>query len=192
MDIFSAIMERRSVRSYVDRPIPRETLEAIMQAALMAPSAVDLQPWYFVVVESAEAFVRLKEIMDEVGDEVRPTLAKRFPDYPDLVRKSCGFIKSLGNAPVCVLAFQYKADYQKSQSSMVQSVSAAIENMILAAWEMGVGSCWISAPIETGLDKKLQQTFAPDKGEFVAMITLGYPEKIPNMPKRKEGRVRYV
>ena len=54
-----------------------------------------------------------------------------------------------------------------------------IRNLLLAAWDKGIGSCWLSAPQRMGFGPALQECFAPDKGEFVAMVTLGYPDQAP-------------
>lgn len=192
MEMYEGLMARRSVRVYQEKGIPGDALAQIMNAALMAPSAMNLQPWYFIVIESEEAMKELKETMKDVAVKMQPNLEKRFPNHPDVVKESNRFIADFGGAPVCVLAFQYKPDYDKTESTIVQSVSAAIENMILAAWDLGIGSCWISAPLETGYDEYLKKNYAPDRGKFVAMITLGYPEKVAKAPKRRDGRVTFL
>lgn len=192
MDLYTAMLERRSVRSYQSEPIPEEILEQIMAAAVMAPSAVNLQPWYFVVIKSEGALEKLKTVMEQVAAKMFPNLEKRFPNHPEVVKETNTFITDLGGAPVCVLVFQYKTDYSKTESSILQSISAAIENLMLAAWGLGVGSCWLTAPVEAGMEEVLRESFAPDKGEFVAMVTLGYAEKIPKAPKRRDGRVSYL
>ena len=81
-----------------------------------------------------------------------------------------------------------KDEYEKTASTITQSVAAAIENMLLSATEKGLGSCWLTAPVEAGAGDQLREAFAPGKGELVALLTLGYPEVIPEMPKRKQGR----
>lgn len=192
MDVYTAVMERRSVRSYRNEPISEEMIEQIMAAAVMAPSAVNLQPWYFVVIKSEEAMEKLKTVMGQVAVKMYPNLVERFPNHPEVVRETNSFITDLGGAPVCVLAFQGKTDFTKTESSILQSISAAIENLMLAAWGLGVGSCWLTAPVEAGMEETLRESFAPDKGTFVAMVTLGYAKRIPKAPKRKEGRVFYL
>lgn len=87
---------------------------------------------------------------------------------------------------MCVLAFLLK-DYPDREGTL-QSVAAATENLLLAAWDKGIGSCWMSAPQRMGFGEELRARFAPDKGEFVAAITLGYPDETPQMPPRREGR----
>ena len=92
---------------------------------------------------------------------------------------------------MCILAFFLRDDYPDRDGAM-QSVSAAIENILLSAWDKGVGSCWLSAPQRMGFGPELRERFAPDKGEFVAAITLGYPEQVPKMPPRRDGRYTIV
>lgn len=188
MECRTVIKERRSIRMYEQKPIDQQTLEQILDAALMAPSAINLQPWYFVVIQSEKAMKELKLIMSQASLKLRPNLEKRFSKHPEVVEETCKFVNQLGGAPVCVLAFQLKPDYDKTAASIIQSVAAAIDNMLLAAWDLGVGSCWLTAPIEAGVDQAIKEAFAPDKGDMVAMITLGYPARIPNEIKRKENR----
>ena len=188
MNAMEAILARRSVRLYKSEPIPDEVLAEIIEAGLYAPSAVDLQPWYFVAVKSEEAMRRLLRIMADVSEKMRPVLEVRFANNPEVVADTTRFLLQLGGAPVCVLAFQYKSDYKKTMESIVESVSAAIENMLIAATEKGLGSCWLTAPLETGMAEELRQAFAPNKGRLLAVITLGYAERTPKAPARKAGR----
>lgn len=188
METKEAILSRRSIRSYTDRPIRREDLEEILEAGIYAPSAVNFQPWYFVAIQSPNRMDRLLQIMRRVSQKIRPALEERFSKHPEVVEETCGFIRQMGGAPVCILAFQHKPDYPKTESTIVQCVSAAIENILLAATAKGLGSCWLTAPIETGMGAELRETFAPGAGEMVALLTLGYPAKIPQAPVRKEGR----
>jgi len=187
MDARECLLNRRSVRKYKSDPVSRADLEEILEAACCAPSAVNLQHWHFVVVQSSERMEELREIMGRVSDKFHPVLKQRFEKHPETVAETETFLNSLGHAPVCVLAFFLKDNYPDRDGAM-QSVSAAIENLLLAAWEKGLGSCWLSAPQRMGFGPEIQQRFAPDKGEFVALITLGYPEVVPKMPVRREGR----
>lgn len=188
MDCIEAMMTRRSVRTYNGKAIPEAILNDIMEAALAAPSAVNLQPWYFVVIQNAEAMQRLTDIMNRVSHALEPALAARFPRHPDVVTDTCRFIAELGGAPACVLAFQYKPSYEQDEITIVESIAAAIENLLLAAQAKGVSSCWMTAPVEAGVAEEMRQAFAPEKGPLVAMITLGYSDVKPAMPRRKEGR----
>ena len=191
-EIVSALMDiiktRRSIRFYTDEPVPEDVLSQIIEAGLFAPSGVNFQPWYFVVIRTQENRDRLLSIMQGVSKDAEPMLEDRFRNHPQTVHEVTGFLKTLGNAPVVILAFQLKDSYPKEGDVIPQSIGAAIQNMLLAAHAMGLGTCWIGAPSETGADTRIREMFAPDKGPFMAMITLGYPAKVPPAPKRKDGR----
>ena len=187
METREVLLSRRSVRRYKPDPIPEDDLLAILEAGCYAPSAINLQHWYFVAVTDPAQLAGLKELMGRVMGKFRPVLEDRFARNPDKVTETGGFLTTLGGAPVCLLAFFLKDGYPDRDGAM-QSVSAALENIMLAAWDKGVASCWISAPQRMGFGEELRKKYAPDKGEFVAAVTLGYPDQTPSMPPRREGR----
>jgi len=191
MDVRECLLTRRSIRKYKDEPLSDELLNRIMEAAMAAPSAVNRQNWYFVVVRSPVAMYTFKSIMYRIMLGVQDFLKERFAKNPEVVEHTKNFLVSLGNAPVCVLAFQLKPEYN-GDAGAIQSVAAAIENLLLAAWSEGVGTCWMSPHMSTELKEEIQNTFAPDKGEFVAAITMGWPDQNPKMPKRREGRYTFM
>lgn len=191
MDVMECMLTRRSIRKYKSDPIPQEVLQEIMAAADCAPSAVNMQHWHFVVIQSPEKMEEFRAIMRDVTTKFRPVLKDRFQKHPETIKETENFLVSLGGAPVCVLAFFLKEEYPDRDGAM-QSVSAAIENLMLAAWGKGVGSCWMSAAQRMGFGEAIQKHFAPGKGEFVSSITLGYPDQEPKMPPRREGRVTFI
>lgn len=191
METREVLLTRRSIRKYKPDPIDPQALTEIIEAGLYAPSAINLQHWYFVVVQSPQAMERLRGIMGGVFGKFKPVLEARFAKNPEAIEETHRFLDSLGGAPVCVLAFFLKPDYPDRDGAM-QSVSAAIENLLLAAWDKGIGSCWLSAAQRMGFGPRLQEAFAPDKGEFVAAITLGYPDQSPKAPRRREGRYEII
>ena len=188
MDVSEAIFSRRSVRVYRPDPISDEDLGEILNAGLYAPSAVNFQPWYLVVIKSPEQRAKLADALNTMAQKVVPILEARFQKNPEVVRETHRFIENLGGAPVVVLAFQHKPSYPKQESTIIQSVSAAIENMFIMAQGKGIGSCWLTAPLETGMSEEFQKIYAPEHGPLVAMLCFGYPAKAPKAPLRKEGR----
>ena len=192
MEVREAICGRRSIRKYKNTPLKKEEIADILAAGMCAPSGVNLQPWYFVVVQSEEAMRDVKEIMKESAIAMIPSLKERFAKNPEVVTETKNFLTSLGGAPTCILVFIDKPGHKKTASTMIQSVAAAIQNMLLTAHSRGIGSCWMTAALETGADEKLKERFAPDKGEMVAMITLGYPAEERTMPRRKPNRFEIV
>lgn len=187
METREAIFGRRSIRKYTDDPITPAVLKDILEGALMAPSAVNNQPWYFVAVQSTKQLDRLKQVFGDISTGIKTVLDQRFPNNPEVVSETLGFFKGLGGAKVCILVFLLKSS-QEYDVIAVESVAAAIQNLCLMAYDHGLGSCWMTAPLSAGFGPVLEQEFAPGKGKFTAAVTLGYPAVVPMAPKRKEGR----
>ncbi|MDR1482038.1 MAG: nitroreductase family protein [Synergistaceae bacterium] len=196
MEVKEAMLTRRSVRKYKSQAVSDEDLRDIIDAALYAPSATNVQPWYFLALKSQEAMDRFRVILGKTVENFIPELQKRFPDNPQVVAETENFLKNIGGAPVCILAFLLKHEDDdpnyKETFTKLQSVSAGIQNMLLAAWEKGLGSCWMTAIVNAGLGEDIRGEFAPDHGSLVAAIAIGYPDHAPKAPKRKEGRFKII
>ena len=187
MELMEAVVGRRSVRRYTEEAIPRETLEELLQAACWAPSADNAQPWYFVALTNPEDIERMRRTLERVSEEIRPHLEELYPRHPRVVNETTSFLRRLGGAPVYVLAFLQKG-YGPVRDSMLESTAAAIQNLLLAAHEKGLGACWVNAATALGYGPALQELFAPDKGEFVSLVALGHPERASRAPGRKPDR----
>lgn len=196
MEFSECVYGRRSVRKYERRPVSDAVLEEILDTALWAPSGVNLQPWYYVVVRSWEKREQLQTIMRTVSERNRAHLEERFEKHPDVVRDTLSFIESLGGAPVAVLAFRDKPDYSRvlQDEGVIQSIAASMENLVLSAYDHGVSSCWMTAPVQAQMVEMIRDKFAPGHGDLLCMATLGYAEKedIPAAPARKPGKIRFV
>ena len=188
MECRDVILQRRSIRKYLDTPVSEDDIKDILEAALYAPSGTNLQPWYFVVLQKEEDKAKVRKLMYSVSKGMETSLKERFSRHPEVVDTTLSFVSSLGNAPVYILVFWYKPSYKRNDATINQSIGAAIQNLLLEAYNRGIGSCWLTAPIETGTDDLIQEEFAPDKGKLAALITLGYPAETPEAPRRKEGR----
>jgi len=125
MDVYEAIKKRKSVRSYEDKPVPKETLMKLLDAARVAPSAKSVQPWHFIVVTDKKK---------------RKVLSKGM------------FAKWLHNAPVVIAAC---GDANASSKWCVVDTSLALENMVLAAASEGLGTCVVGSFEEEGVKKLL-------------------------------------
>lgn len=191
MDALKVLLERRSIRKYRSVPVADEILEEIVQAGLYAPSGMNLQPWHFVVVRTPEKMLQVRAIMSVVAMRFNPVLQKRFSEHPEIITETSNFLVTLGGAPACVLVFAHKKD-EGDRDNMLESTSAAIQNMQLAAWNRGVGSCWIAAPKYVDCGALYEAVFGAGHGEFVAALTLGYPAEDPHAHKRKGGRYTFI
>jgi nitroreductase len=115
MDVFEAVQERRSIRAYQDKPVPREKLEKILEAARLAPSARNAEPWHFIAVTDAEK---------------RKALSKGI------------YAKFLVQTPLVIVAC---GDKKASPDWYAIDVALAVENMVLTATSEGLGSCCVGS-----------------------------------------------
>ncbi|MCR4671611.1 MAG: nitroreductase family protein [Lachnospiraceae bacterium] len=187
MNTYDAIITRRSIRSYESTPVPEELLDKVVSAGLYAPSGVNLQPWFVVAVKSSEEMDRVRGIVGEAAEKFRPFLTERFKNNPEVAESTIAFLKTLGGAPACILIFRYKPDYGESEEAVSISIGAAIENMLVAARALGLGSICLTGPVKD-CSAKMNEIYAPDKGRLTAIIPVGYPAEEPTAPARKAGR----
>ncbi|MDO5441901.1 MAG: nitroreductase family protein [Bacillota bacterium] len=194
MEFKDVVRGRRSVRKYLAKKIDRSVLNEVLEDAMWAPSGVNIQPWHFVVAESDEAMAKVLELMRKAAVIDAPHLHERFQKNPEVAKNSLGFIADLGGAPTAIMAFQGKDEYPLMEDGVIESVSAAIENLVLSAYDHGLSTCWLTAPMQADMDYEFRDAFAPGKGRMLAIICIGYAEesKIPKAPARKDGRVEFI
>lgn len=155
------IMTRTSIRSFTDRPVAADTVEMLLRAGMAAPTAVNLQPWHFVVVND-----RAK--LDEMGGDGRQS--KMWQESP-LVIVVCGNLEKALEGP--------------GQAFWVQDCSAATENILLAAHALGLGAVWTGCyPIEERVTMVSEVLGLPEHIVPLCAIVMGYPNESPE-PKDK-------
>ncbi|MCC4769878.1 nitroreductase family protein [Methanosarcina sp. DH2] len=158
METLEAIHTRRSVRKYTDRPVPRELVTELLRAAMSAPSAVNAQPWVFIVVDD-------RKILDEI-----PT----FSPYAGMCRE----------APLAILICG-DTTQEKAPGYWVQDCSAAIQNLLLAAHDFGLGAVWTGIFPMTDRVKGFRKTFGlPDHVFPLGLVPIGYPAQQPEPQDR--------
>jgi len=184
------LKNRRSIREYTSRKVSERILETILEAATWAPSAHNAQPWRFIVVKDSALKLKLAKTM---ANRWKKDLAKNGVSEKDLENLVKASVERFTKAPIVIVPCLTMAEMhhypdkrrQKIEFLMgVQSVAAAIENMLLAAHAMGLGACWFCAPLfcpET-VRKVLN---IPPNFEPQALITLGYPASRQEPPPRK-------
>ena len=134
--------------------------------------------------------------MSEVAGRNRAHLEERFSAHPEVVRDTVSFIETMGGAPVVVLAFRDKPDYSWAlqDEGIVQSIAAAMENLLLSAYDHGIASCWMTAPAQAHMTGEIRDEFAPGHGELLCMAVLGYAQEGAALkpPKRKADKYIFV
>jgi nitroreductase len=190
VELKEAVTKRRSVRKYYDKPISDDILHDIMENAVWAPSGVNLQPWYFVVIRSPEERRKLTDLLVLAKEKTSPYIHARFKDHPEIVKDTLTFMESMGNAPVCVLAFLYTKYENDQHSACVQSLAAAVQNIMLLAYEKGIGTCWTIGSLNVA--KEIEARYGEGRGEYMGMMAMGYCDFPKYAPPRKNGRVKYI
>jgi nitroreductase len=190
--LLELIITRRSVRRFEDRPVPREALEAVVEAARWAPSNENRQGWKFIVFEGREAVRALaRQVQDAVGTacvKIEASTAEhvaqlaehtaRLADAPCLIlvlhkRPSIAALRLLGDDPHAALV-----------SGEPLSAAMAVQNLLLAAHALGLGACVLTAPLAGGAIVRVVQDL-PAGFEPTCLVALGYPAENPPVPHKK-------
>ncbi len=156
------IHERVSIREYRDRPVPRELLETIVKAGMAAPSAMNKQPWQFIVIDD-------KETLQALGNDIKTS-------------------QMVVNAPAAILVCgdMEKAGEGWLQDYWIQDCSAVSQNILLAITELGLGGVWTSIyPAENRMEIVAEILNLPENIIPLNIIPLGYPAQNAPGPKDK-------
>ena len=187
MNIMEAIEQRRSIRKFRDAPIPDEVVENIIGAATLAPSGKNRQPWRFIVVRQDKRAEMVRTMREGIA---------RFRERGTDPGSSEWTATVMEQAPVTVFVFNDGAEYAQMPRDIggffmnsvdVQSIGAAIQNMLLAALDMGVGSLWICDVLYAyeELCNWLGQTH-----QMIAAVSFGYTDEQPKArPRKSVGEV---
>ena len=159
--MLETIMTRTSIRQYTDQPVEKEKIEAMLRAGMAAPTAVNAQPWHFVVVSDKA----------KLGE-----LAAANP--------RAGMLKSAPLA-IVVCGDMSKAMEGKGRQFWIQDCSAATENILLAAHAQGLGAVWTALyPMEERIQPVSEALKLPDTLIPLCTVVIGYPAEQPE-PKDK-------
>ncbi len=164
MDTLEAIRTRRSVRKFSARPVEAEKLQAVLEAARLAPSWANMQCWRFVVVEDSAVKATISEL-SYVEAFFAPKGYKSNPAQ-----------KALAEAPVVIVACAEPtaSGDLRGQQYYLTDVGIASENLMLAAHELGLGSVFVGVFDEEKLGELLN---IPPEIRIVGLFPLGYPEE---------------
>lgn len=157
MELMEAVSVRRSIRSYLDRPVEEEKLLAVLEAGRLAPSARNMQDWRFIVVRDRADRQKLAAAARD----------QQFVAQAPLVIAACGtsdLVMTCG------------------QPAYAIDVAIALDHMTLAAASLGLGTCWIGAFYE---DRVKDILAVPPEIRVVALLPLGYPAEKPDPRPRK-------
>lgn len=152
-----AVFNRRSIRKYKATPVEKEKIDAILRAAMYAPTAMNRRPWHFVVCDDREMINALHE------------------SHP-----SSGMLET---APVCIAVCCEIA--LGADGYWMQDCAAATQNILLSACELGLGTCWMGVASRQDREKAVASVLNLPSGVLpFCLIALGYPDEQKPMPDR--------
>ena len=172
LELIEAIKGRRSIREYKDTPVPRELIEEIIEAGTWAPSAKNGQQWRFTVYSGAAK----KGLTDAFRGALDEFIERHGFKESGSATWSCGIMEQ---APVVIMVWNAG---ERGWSSEDHSVAAATQNMLLRAYDLGLGSLWI-ADVFYATAAITRHAGVPWK--MVAAVTIGYTDTVGRVPPKK-------
>jgi nitroreductase len=165
MELWEAIKGRRSVRSFQDRPVERELLERLVEAGIWAPSGGNAQTWHFVVITDPEQLRRIRTVSPGM----------------------------LGNPPAAIAVCQdlvaaREKGGELGASLAVMDAAMAVQNILLAAYDAGLGTCVIASFHKGAVSRILG---LPEGMEPVLLVSVGWPARVPPPPPRRQDVISW-
>lgn len=181
-EVLKAIRNRRSVRTYLPQQINQKDLDLIIESAIYAPSGHNDQPWHFTVIQNSE-------IIQHISDQSKELMANSNIDW----------IKNMGINPKINLTYNAPTliiiSGNKNALSPKVDCSAAIQNMLLAAESLNIGSVWLGLiTFFLKLEDEVKKLGVPDGYEPYYGVALGYnsTSEKRSAPKRNLDVVNYI
>jgi nitroreductase len=175
------------VRKFLDKPIPKETIDKLIETARYAPSGTNEQPWGFIVV-------RDKTLIKELSDHSIPYINKLIEENPKLAhykkRMAVENFSIFYHAPCIIIILG-----RKDAFSYEYDCAMAAQNIMLTAWSMAIGSCWIGMMKVLDKDKWFRKNFqVPENYAIVAPLVLGYFDKkdVPFIERKGIEIIRWL
>jgi nitroreductase len=164
MESLDALKTRRSIRKYRNEKIPQEIINEIINCAMYSPSAFDYQPWHFMVIDK-------KEIFDDI---------LKAATHAEMIKEASHAVILCGDRKL-----------EENIGLLIQDISAATQNLLLAAHTYGLGAVWVGLyPFEEIIKGMKDLFILPDNIVPVSMAVIGYPGETPQQPERfKKERV---
>lgn len=166
MDIQETLLNRRSIRKYKDQKISSQDINTMLKAAMYAPSAMNTQAWHFIVIVDKSVLLNTLESIP----------------YAEMLKQSTAAILVCGDSSI-----------EKNESWLLQNCSAVTQNILLSAFGLGIGSCWIGIQGMDEIVRNIKHQFKlPEKIVPVSLISLGYPDEVVKAEERfKEEKIHY-
>lgn len=178
-ETLKTIYERRAVRKYLDKGVPKEMIEQLLDAGRMAPSAINKQPWKFYVVTN-------KELIQQASDEIGKVAASHYH-----LAFASGLLKMVDaifhGAPVVIFITA-----PKTSEWAPLDIGMCAQNIMLAAKSLGLDTCPVGMGKFIEETKSFSKLKVPPTEKVLLSITVGYGNKTPDVHAREKRNVTYI
>lgn len=188
-----AIFSRRTVRSFLPKPVPQEILEKVIKAGFASPSPLNSQPWYFIVVTGKE-----RDDLVKIIRKFPAYLADILALYPKEISESASlseeyissFAKNVGGAPVIIFPTIPKKTNRYAYKVDIIACASAIQNMQLTAWSLGLGTVCLTSAL--WVETEIMAYLGLKDRELVTVMPIGYRESDPKPTSRNNANVTWI
>jgi len=181
LDLDVCIRGRRSVRAFNNEPVCREDIESVLEAGVWAPTAMDREPWCFIVIQDKQLIKYVSEETKVLVQRMRPSAAEHFQAGRDVI---------CYDAPVLILVCAKKEKEEHLNRLNLLDCVLAAENMFLKAYELGLGTCYMgSVSLLSYKPDVLCTVGLPDDYELMVPFVLGHPKTEQRAGRRNEPKI---
>lgn len=177
-ETLDTIRRRRAVRKYTDEAVPAITIHEMLEAAAMAPSAMNMQPWKFFVLTNSKKIRHFSAEITNTAEAAYPEMAKLMSSEPDPI---------FHDAPVVVLITA-----PKTNEWARIDVGCCAQNLMLAAASLGYASCPVGLATLINKSSAFDELGIPEHEDVILGVTIGRAAETPAAPDRKTGSIRFV
>lgn len=201
MELANLLKGRRSIRKFKPEVPSKDLINEILNTALWAPSSMNTQNWEIYVVGGAVRDKIIKAVAN-ARPTIEPALREVVPEkhIPGVMK----FFNGLGGAPLIILVYYPKVnldvsasmtieerfDVERFRYTSIMSAAALTQNILLTAYEKGLGTCWMTEPKRA--EAEIDQILGIEGKELAAFIPIGYPDQEPPAPPRKKDKIHWV
>jgi nitroreductase len=176
MKFEDVVNNRRSVREYKEKKVPKKILKEVIEDAIKAPSAGNSQPWEFYIINSKKKRDEFSKLMYKGFKKYEKEILKLSPKIQKVAKK---FYSDIGGCQNIIIVYSNEKGENK-----VMSVCAAIENLMLSAVNKGLGTCWLGTTKD--FEKEVSKILGVKNKKLVAGVLIGYSKGKSLIRKKKK------
>lgn len=186
MNLDEVIHERRTTRVFKKEPVDKELIARVIEAAAMAPSSMNNQPWHFTVVSGKErdALVKIIGKTTLYIKDLLPNLSNELMDH------FCHFIEDMGGAPVIIVMSMPGTEDEYASKINWLSCGCSLQNLQLKAWASGLGCVVLTVAL--WVENEIKELLGLEDKEIITVLPMGYPDETPPRTERNLDVIEWV